>query len=70
MAYMVLHFQTEDYDAWKQAFDSDPAGRRETRRDISSSAASTTRTKCSVRAEFDSVETAQAFRKRLLDPAS
>ena len=30
MAYMLLHFETDDYDTWKERFDADPAGRAET----------------------------------------
>ena len=29
MTFMVLNLQTEDYDAWKPMFDSDPAGRKQ-----------------------------------------
>ncbi|MGB2712664.1 MAG: hypothetical protein WBC51_00690 [Vicinamibacterales bacterium] len=29
MAFILAVFQTEDYDTWKQMFDSDPAGRKQ-----------------------------------------
>jgi hypothetical protein len=67
MAYMVLHFQTEDYDAWKQMFDSDPAGRREAAKGHLILRGVDNPNEVFVRAEFDSVERAQSFRKRLLD---
>jgi hypothetical protein len=28
MAFMLIQFEVEDYDGWKQVFDSDPAGRK------------------------------------------
>jgi hypothetical protein len=28
MAFLVMHFQVDSYDEWKQLFDSDPAGRK------------------------------------------
>jgi hypothetical protein len=28
MAFMFLHFQLDNYDEWKQVFDSDPADRK------------------------------------------
>ena len=29
MAIMLIHFEVDDYDAWKPLFDEDPAGRAE-----------------------------------------
>ncbi len=28
MAFMLMQFEVEDFDDWKQTFDSDPAGRK------------------------------------------
>jgi len=67
MAFMILHFETDDYDAWKQMFDSDPAGRRESAKGHSILRGVDNPNEVFVRAEFDSVESAQTFRKRLLD---
>ena len=67
MTYMVIHFQTEDYDAWKQTFDNDPAGRRQVAKGHLILRGVDNPNEVFVRAEFDSVETAQSFRKRLLD---
>ena len=67
MAFMVLHFETDDYDAWKRMFDSDPAGRREAAKGHIILRGVDNPNEVFVRAEFDSVERAQSFRKRLLD---
>jgi hypothetical protein len=67
MAFMILHFETDDYDTWKQMFDSDPAGRREIAKGHSILRGVDNPNEVFVRAEFDSVESAQTFRKRLLD---
>ena len=67
MAFMVLHFETDDYDAWKRMFDSDPAGRREAAKGHIVLRGVDNPNEVFVRAEFDSVERAQSFRKRLLD---
>ncbi len=67
MVSMLLHFNTDDYDAWKQRFDSDPAGRRGSATGHSISRAVDDPTAVFVRAEFGSVEEAKSFRQRLLD---
>jgi hypothetical protein len=67
MAFMVVHFETDDYDAWKRMFDSDPAGRREAAKGHIVLRGVDNPNEVFVRAEFDSVERAQSFRKHLLD---
>ena len=67
MAFMVLHFETDDYEAWKRMFDSDPAGRRDFAKGHIVLRGVDNPNEVFVRAEFDSVERAQSFRKRLLD---
>ncbi len=67
MAFMILHFETDDYDAWKQMFDSDPAGRRDFATGHILLRGVDNPNEVFVRTEFDSVERAQSFRKRLLD---
>ena len=67
MAIMLLHFEVDDYDAWKPGFDQDPVGR---------AAAGATSHKIArsvdnpnevfIRVEFPSVEQAKAFRERLV----
>jgi hypothetical protein len=67
MASMLIRFDLDDYDAWKQVFDSDPAGRRQSAtahtilRGVDEPGA------VFVRVEFGSVDEARAFRQRLLD---
>ncbi len=67
MALMLIHFEVDDYDTWKQLFDEDPAGRR------ASGATSHTVSRAAdnpneafIRVDFPSVEMAKAFRERLL----
>jgi hypothetical protein len=67
MASMLLHFETDDYDTWKPMFDSDPAGRRPSATGHSISRGVDNPNSVFVRANFASVEEAQAFRQRLLD---
>jgi hypothetical protein len=67
MAFMVLHLETDDYDGWKRMFDADPAGRREAAKGHIVLRGVDNPNEVFVRAEFDSVEGAQSFRKRLLD---
>jgi len=67
MAIMLLHFEVDDYDAWKPGFDEDPAGR---------AAAGATSHKIArsvdnpnevfIRVEFPSADQAKDFRERLV----
>jgi hypothetical protein len=66
MAFMVMNLQTEDYDAWKKMFDSDPAGRQQTGKGHILSRNPDDPNDVFIRVEFDSVEDAKEFRKRLL----
>ena len=67
MASMLLHFETDDYDAWKEMFDSDPAGRLQSATGHSISRSVDNPNAVFVRAEFSSVDEAKTFRQRLLD---
>ncbi|MGZ8692206.1 MAG: hypothetical protein ACXW0F_09510 [Gaiellaceae bacterium] len=67
MAFMVLHFETDDYDEWKRMFDSDPAGRRDFAKGHVILRGVDNPDEVFVRAEFESVERAQSFRTRLLE---
>ena len=66
MVFMVMNLAVEDYDAWKRVFDSDPAGRRESASGYVVSRNVDDPNDVFVRVEFDSVDTAVAFRERLL----
>ena len=66
MASLIGVFQTGDYDAWKQMFDSDPAGRRQAAQGHRVLRSVDDPNEVFVRVDFDSVETAQTFRERLM----
>lgn len=70
MASILLHFETDDYDTWKQRFDSDPAGRKQAATGHSISRGVDNPNSVFVRADFASVEEAKSFRQRLLDSAA
>jgi hypothetical protein len=64
---MVMHFEVDDYDAWKQLFDEDPAGRAESgATSYMISRAVDNPNETFIRTEFPSVEQAKAFREKLL----
>jgi hypothetical protein len=67
MAFMIMQFETDDFDGWKKMFDSDPAGRREAAKGHVILRGVDNPKEVFVRAEFDSTERAQAFRSRLVD---
>jgi hypothetical protein len=67
MAIMLLHFECDDYDAWKQGFDGDPVGRQSagaTGHIVSRSVDNPN--EAFIRVEFPSVEQARAFREKLV----
>jgi hypothetical protein len=66
MAFILGVFDTGDYDAWKQMFDSDPAGRKQaaTRHRVFRSVDNPNEVFVGV--EFASVDDANSFRERLL----
>lgn len=67
MAIMLLHFEVDDYDAWKPGFDQDPVGRAESGA-ISHkiSRVVDNPNEVFIRVEFPSVDQAKAFRERLV----
>ncbi|HMC06637.1 MAG TPA: hypothetical protein VKG89_04485 [Solirubrobacterales bacterium] len=67
MAYMLANFEVGDYDAWKQGFDEDPAGRNDSAQAHMIFRAVDNPNAVFVGVEFDSVDEARAFRQRLLD---
>jgi hypothetical protein len=66
MAFVVGRFEVGDYQAWKEMFDSDPAGRKQggTGHQILRSADNPG--ELFVTVEFPSAEEARSFRERLL----
>jgi hypothetical protein len=66
MAAIVGVFQTGDYEAWKQMFDSDPAGRNEAATGHRVMRSVEDPNEVFVRVDFDSVDAAKTFRERLM----
>jgi hypothetical protein len=66
MAALVAVFQTGDYDAWKQMFDSDPAGRQQSAKGHRVMRSVDDPNEVFVRVDFDSVDGAKEFRERLM----
>ena len=67
MAIMLIHFEVDDYDAWKPLFDADPAGRRASGAiSHTVSRAVDNSSEAFIRVDFPSVEMSKAFRERLL----
>jgi hypothetical protein len=67
VASVLLHFETDDYDAWKPFFDSDPAGRKQsaTRHTISRGVDNSNAV--FIRVDFPSLDEAKAFRQGLIN---
>lgn len=63
---MVMNLETADYDQWKEMFDSDPAGRKDTATGHIVLRSLDNANEVFVRVEFASVDDAKAFRERLL----
>jgi hypothetical protein len=67
VAIMLIHFEVDDYDAWKPLFDEDPAGRAEAgATSYKVSRAVDNPNEAFIRVEFPSVDQAKAFREKLL----
>ena len=66
MAFILARFDVGDYDAWKQMFDSDPAGRRQSAKGHRIFRSVANPSEVFVAVEFSSAEDAQSFRERLL----
>lgn len=66
MAFLLSVFQTGDYEAWKQMFDSDPAGRVQAAQGHRIFRSVDDPNKVFVGVEFSSEEAARSFRERLL----
>ena len=66
MAFIFGSFDVGDYDAWKQGFDSDPAGRAQSGKGHRVYRSVANPSEVFVAVEFSSAEDAQTFRERLL----
>lgn len=66
MAFILAVFQTEDYDTWKQMFDSDPAGRKQSAEGHRIFRSMNDPNEVFVGVEFPSGDEAKSFRQRLL----
>jgi hypothetical protein len=66
VAFMVLHLETDDFDAWKPFFDADPVGRRQSAKGHVLLRGVDNPGEVFIRVEFGSLEDAKSFRERLL----
>jgi hypothetical protein len=66
VASMLLHLEVDDFDAWKPAFDADPAGRRQVATGHMMFRPVDDPKGVFIRADFSSVEQAKAFREKLI----
>jgi hypothetical protein len=66
MASMFGHFEVGDYDAWKENFDKDPAGRAELGKGHRVYRSVANPTEVFVAVEFGSADDAATFREKLL----
>ncbi len=66
MASVVSVFDTKGYEAWKERFDSDPVGRKQSAKGHRIMRSVDDPNRVFVRTEFRSVEDAREFRERLL----
>ena len=67
MAFMLTRVRVEDYDAWKPAFDSDPAGARKAATGHRILRSAEDHNVVFVQVEFPSLADADAGRERLLE---
>ena len=68
MAFMLAHFEIDDYDAWKRdRFDADPAGRKQAAKSHMIFRGVDDPSKVFVGVEFASAEEASSFRERLME---
>jgi heme-degrading monooxygenase HmoA len=66
MAFVMTNFEADDFESWKQMFDSDPVGRKQTAKGHQIFRSVENPNHVFVGTEFESVEDAKAFRERLL----
>jgi hypothetical protein len=66
MAFLVAHFDVGNYETWKEMFDSDPAGRKQSAKGHGIMRSVDNPSEVFVRVEFASADGAKAFRDQLL----
>jgi hypothetical protein len=66
MAFLLAHFEVSDYDQWKQFFDSDPAGRKDSAQGHRLFRGVEDSNQVFVSLQFASADEAKSFRERLL----
>jgi hypothetical protein len=66
MAFLMAHFDVGDYNAWKEGFDSDPAGRKQAAQGHRIFRSADNPGEVFVGVEFASVDEARSFKERLM----
>jgi hypothetical protein len=66
MAFLFMHFDAEDFDGWKQMFDSDPVGRKKIAKGHQIFRAVDDPKQVFVATEYATAEDAKSIRERLL----
>jgi hypothetical protein len=66
MAFMLMQFEVDDFDGWKEFFDSDPVGRKEVAKGHQIFRGVDNPSQVFVATEYPSAEDAKTFRDRLL----
>jgi hypothetical protein len=66
MAFILISFEVDNYDEWKEVFDSDPVGRKAVAKGHLISRAVDNPNQIFLRTEYPSVEDAKTFQERLL----
>jgi hypothetical protein len=67
MAFMLMNFEVDNYDEWKQLFDSDPVGRKAVAKGHTIFRGVDNPNQVFLGVEYPSEEDATTFRQRLLD---
>ena len=66
MAFLLMNFELDDYDEWKQLFDSDPVGRKAVAKGHRILRAVDNPRDVFLAVEYPSVDEAKSFRDRLM----
>jgi hypothetical protein len=66
MAFMLISFELDNYDEWKEVFDSDPIGRKAVAKGHMILRSADNPNQIFLRVEYPTVEEAKNFRERLL----
>jgi hypothetical protein len=67
MAFLLMHFELNNYDEWKEVFDSDPVGRKAVAKGHRIFRGADDPNQVFLSVEYPSMDDAQAFRQKLLD---